>query len=115
MSQDQLIAPHDALTQERIRILCESILSNTAKYSILIAPSQFIRQRELNEHDLNQLFYEMTNLKWDLLKEGFLPRGYSFYLQPDGKVAITDFDMFGFKILRPDGSWFGLYPSILSG
>lgn len=101
--------PHDPITANRIHYLCESIMIKPS-YRILSAPTNFIRNVQLNPWDLDILYKEFKVLETELFVYGFLPTKASFFLQPDGRVALSGYEHFAFKMLRPDGSWYSQEP-----
>ena len=101
---------HDPITTNRIHFLCQTIL-NKPSYKVLSAPYHYVRNREINSWDLNIVYEEFKKFEIELFSFGFIPTKAIFYLQPDGKVALTGYEHFSFKMLRPDGTFYAFAPS----
>jgi hypothetical protein len=52
----------------------------------------------LSHNDFEQLFHELTTLWLALWAQGFAAWDYEPTLQPDGRIAMLDFDKFGFRM-----------------
>ena len=101
---------HDPLTQKRIQLLCQRIVESPF-YNCLRAPELCVKENEILEEDMDDnLLNEWHVFKGELFKYGFIPNSYCFFQQPDNTVAITGFESFHFKMLRPDGSWYSQAP-----
>jgi hypothetical protein len=101
--------PHDPITANRIKFLCESILLKPS-YKVLTAPNNYVRNIQLQKWDLDSLNTEFKVFETELFVYGILPTKAFFYLQPDGRVALSGYEHFAFKMLRPDGSWYSQEP-----
>ena len=100
---------HDPITTNRIHFLCQTIL-NKPSYKVLSAPLYYSRNRVIDSWDLNVVHVEFKNFETELFSLGFIPTKAIFYLQPDGKVALSGYEHFSFKMLRPDGTTYALAP-----
>ena len=78
---------------------------------MLKAPPTFSKSRELNEWDLDRLTTEFNSFRSELFIRGFIVNNYALYLQSNGTVALDGFEHFGFKMLRPDGTWYSQEPN----
>lgn len=57
----------------------------------------------LSAEDYNELVHEVMELWSNLWEAGIVAWDFELYLQPDGRVAMVDFDKFGTRISSKDG------------
>ena len=99
----------DTLTQERIRFLCETILSDPS-YTILQAPANdFSKTTPARLASIPGLKEEVDRLVSTLRDRGFVAKGYHLYYQRFGKVVFTGFENFGFVMTDANGNTYEHY------
>lgn len=109
---------HDIQTQKRIHHLTDTLV-NELNLQILFVPHLYIENQEgyeMTSIDTSRILYpgdpsrstsvpqelyesmcqELTRLWISLFQRGFAAWDYELYLQPNGKIALLDFDKFGF-------------------
>lgn len=111
---------HDILTQKRIHSYAASLIKdlnlqklwiplinemNTNEYEMqkistkkIIYPGSPNDGELLLHDDFEKLFHELAILWIYLWKNGFAAWDYELFLQSDGKIALIDFDKFGFHM-----------------
>jgi hypothetical protein len=111
---------HDILTQKRIHRLTETTvkelnlkklfvpslnLENMHEYEMqristqkIIYPGAPNHGELLSSDDFELLFRELSILWLALWNRGFAAWDYELFLQPDGRIALIDFDKFGFHM-----------------
>jgi len=105
---------HDTVTQRRIHVVAETILSNPI-YKILRVPrlSSDLSCYEMEMIDTRHDIWQPTDetlvkelaLFWACMWSlGFALYDFELYEQPDGRVALLDFDATGFRLKNGDGS-----------
>jgi hypothetical protein len=111
---------HDILTQKRIHMLAETVmkdlnfqklfvpslnLKNTYEYEMqristqkIIYPGAPNHGELLSSDDFELLCCELSIFWLALWNRGFAAWDYELFLQPDGRIALIDFDKFGFHM-----------------
>jgi hypothetical protein len=107
---------HDVITQRRIHALALRVLER-GDYSVLFVPKLSDDQTKYEMELINttrpiwlgtlsnfdtRLVQEVVQFWKDMFNEGFALLDFELYEQPNGRVALIDFDSTGFHMTGPD-------------
>ena len=101
---------HDTLTEERIRSLCSDIADDLNRWKEpetrrLFVPRKFVpvyTTHPVRLADDMPLLPEFLALWKKMWKYGFALYGFELYLQPDGRVALLNFEKTCFRQTNPE-------------
>jgi hypothetical protein len=118
--------PKGSLSLDEQKAIHAAVIEETSSYTLLTAPRLVTSDRyEMGRIDVEKLIFlgcqgnvlegvdrevllsELVRLWRALYKKGYMAWDFELYLQPDGRVAMVDFDKFkkGARV-ELDDSWF---------